>query len=422
MRILLCCSLLVMFVACTHPVQQVPIDRKALVSRNNPQFSAFDSLASLSVGNGEFAFTVDVTGLQTFPDAYKKGVPLGTQSQWGWHSFANMDGYRHEETLSEYDFGRGHKELYAVQSQEDKRQKNASDWFRANPHRLHLGVIGFEWGDEAAISDVTRISQTLNLWEGEILSRFTWKGNDFDVRTVCHPAQDMISAHIDSHLHTGIKLHFPYPTGIHTDNACDWDANDKHSTEVLKQDTQSAVLKRTLDSTVYYVELKWEGKALLKEKEKNYFVLLPQEDTFSFSCAFTVNEPDQLAALPNFSEVESLAKNHWASFWEKGAAVDFSHCTDPRAKELERRVVLSQYLLAIQCAGSTPPQETGLTYNSWFGKYHLEMIWWHQAWQPLWGHPELLSHTLEWYKTVEPIAREVARRQEIGRASCRERV
>ena len=89
----------------------------------------------------------------------------------------------------------------------------------------------------------------------------------------------------------------------------------------------------------------------------------------------------------------------------------FSHCTDPRAKELERRVVLSQYLLAIQCAGSTPPQETGLTYNSWFGKYHLEMIWWHQAWQPLWGHPELLSHTLEWYKTVEPIAREVARRQ-----------
>lgn len=72
MRILLCCSLLVMFVACTHPVQQVPIDRKALVSRNNPQFSAFDSLASLSVGNGEFAFTVDVTGLQTFPDAYKR--------------------------------------------------------------------------------------------------------------------------------------------------------------------------------------------------------------------------------------------------------------------------------------------------------------------------------------------------------------
>ncbi|MGG6549386.1 UNVERIFIED_CONTAM: hypothetical protein NY100_28610, partial [Prevotella sp. 15_C9] len=81
---------------------------------------------------------------------------------------------------------------------------------------------------------------------------------------------------------------------------------------------------------------------------------------------------------------------YWTDFWKNGAAVDFSHCTDPRAKELERRVLLSQYLLAIQSAGSVPPQETGLTYNSWFGKFHLEMIWWHQAWQPLWGHANLL--------------------------------
>jgi hypothetical protein len=78
---------------------------------------------------------------------------------------------------------------------------------------------------------------------------------------------------------------------------------------------------------------------------------------------------------------------------------------------LERRVVLSQYLLAIQCAGSTPPQETGLTYNSWFGKFHLEMIWWHQAQFALWGHPELLDRTLSWYETVEPIARQIAERQ-----------
>ena len=39
------------------------------------------------------------------------------------------------------------------------------------------------------------------------------------------------------------------------------------------------------------------------------------------------------------------------------------------------------------------------------------MIWWHQAWQALWGHPELLDRTLGWYETVEPVAREIARRQ-----------
>ena len=35
--------------------QQAPIDREALVDRNSPQVTAFDSLASLSVGNGRFA-------------------------------------------------------------------------------------------------------------------------------------------------------------------------------------------------------------------------------------------------------------------------------------------------------------------------------------------------------------------------------
>ena len=53
--------------ACTSP-QEEAIDRHALVTRNNPEVTAMDSLSSLSVGNGEFAYTVDATGLQTFPE------------------------------------------------------------------------------------------------------------------------------------------------------------------------------------------------------------------------------------------------------------------------------------------------------------------------------------------------------------------
>ena len=63
--------------ACTPPKEKA-IDRHALVTRNNPEVTAMDSLSSLSVGNGEFAYTVDATGLQTFPEVYKNGVPLGT--------------------------------------------------------------------------------------------------------------------------------------------------------------------------------------------------------------------------------------------------------------------------------------------------------------------------------------------------------
>ena len=71
-------SIAVLFIwtACGDGNQPI-IDREALVERNSPVVTAFDSLASLSVGNGEFAYTVDITGLQTFPDNYKKGVPLG---------------------------------------------------------------------------------------------------------------------------------------------------------------------------------------------------------------------------------------------------------------------------------------------------------------------------------------------------------
>ncbi len=50
------------------------IDREALVNRNNPHVTEIDTMASLTVGNGEFAFTVDVTGLQTFPEMYSKGA------------------------------------------------------------------------------------------------------------------------------------------------------------------------------------------------------------------------------------------------------------------------------------------------------------------------------------------------------------
>ena len=44
------------------------IDRKQVVTRNNPHVTRVDPLSSLTVGNGHFAFTVDATGLQTFPE------------------------------------------------------------------------------------------------------------------------------------------------------------------------------------------------------------------------------------------------------------------------------------------------------------------------------------------------------------------
>jgi hypothetical protein len=76
------------------------IDRRALADRHAPVLRQFDAEAPLSLGNGEFAFTADVTGLQTFPDAFNDTIPLGTLSNWGWHTAPNPRGW----SIDTYEF------------------------------------------------------------------------------------------------------------------------------------------------------------------------------------------------------------------------------------------------------------------------------------------------------------------------------
>ncbi len=380
------------------------IDRGALLVRNNPHVTEMDPLASLSVGNGRFAFTADVTGLQTFPERYSKGVPLGTQSQWGWHSFDNPEGLRFEETLRPSDFGRGREELYACQIR-GGRGELASNWYRINPHRLHLGVIGLADIDEATLSG---IDQTLDLREGVLHSAFLSDGALYHVLTSCDPDKDMVAASVRSDAPIAIRFRFPYPTGGHSDDACDWSKDELHHTEIVEQGDGVAVLRHTLGGTVYYVKVSFDNGAL-EMVARNEARLTASDHALNFTALFCEEKPSLTAESAEASRKASAA--WWRKYWDEGGVVDFSRCTDPRAPELERRVVLSQYLLAVNCAGDVPPQETGLTYNSWYGKFHMEMIWWHQAHFPLWGHEDLLARTLPWYGKVEPVARSIAERQ-----------
>ena len=382
------------------------IDRKKVVERNNPHVTTMDSLNSLSVGNGGFAMTVDGTGLQSFPKSYSLGVPLGTMSDWGWHSFANPENYQPEESWRYYDFGRGRKEPYATQVKDNKRAKAAGDWYRVNPHRLHLGTLGLSLGTDP--KQIKQIDQTLNMWEGIIKSSFIYKGKAYQVETTCDPVLDMIATHIQSKGTIAVDVRFAYPTGGHCDDACDWTKDKLHSTTLVAQTSNSAVLKRIIDKTVYFVMLRWQGAAKLKQKGKNFYQLQAKSSDLKLTCEYAEQTS---TANKTFAEVADAAKAYWMGYWKKGGMADFSNCKDPRAKEMERRVVLSQYLLAIQDAGDTPPQETGLTYNSWFGKFHLEMILWHQAQFALWGHPEMLERSLSWYFKAEANARKIAERQ-----------
>lgn len=396
---------------------QTPINRKDVVRRHNIHITKGDSLSSLTVGNGQFAFTVDVTGLQSFPEYYEKGVPLGTESEWGWHSFPNTNHYYFDETLKVYDL-EGKKIPYPVQIKEPERNKEAVEYFRVNPHRLQLGNIGLEIklknGSLATITDIKNINQLLDLWTGVITSSFTVEDIPVKVTTVCHQQQDAVAFKIESPLlkekRINVRIRFPYPTGEFKDVGDNW-GNEDRQQSLLSAGIHNAIIKRILDNTVYYADLSWVLSASIVEHSKHYFLLQPlgKENVFEFVCSF--NQEKQLIASLNFSNTIFNSILYWKKFWQSGGAIDFSGSTDPKAFELERRVILSEYLMKAQEASSFPPQETGLTYNSWYGRPHLEMNWWHSVHWALWGRPELLEKNLDWYFTVAAKAKQIAKRQ-----------
>lgn len=392
-----------------------PIDRHALVARHNPVLHRFDPNNPLSVGNGNFAFTADVTGLQTFADAFTNTTPLGALSQWAWHSFPNPAGWSMDKFhFKNFDvFGR----MVGYDDVPGNRQTPEIKWLRENPHRLHLGQIGFLLtktdGSAALAGDLGGVEQTLDLWSGVLRSRFTLQGQPVETLTVCHPDLDLLAVRVVSPLlkngRARIEIHFPYGTGATA--TADWSQPGAHQTVMRLTTPNSASFARALDQDKYYVSARWTPGAKLEPAGAHQFILTSstEADALELACAFTPKPP--AAPLPDFAQTRAAAAAYWEHFWSSGGAIDLSLSRDPRWEELERRIVLSQYLTAIQCAGAYPPQETGLTCNSWEGKFHLEMHWWHAAHFALWDRLPLLERSLGYYQAILPRARATAARQ-----------
>ena len=391
-----------------------PIDRHALVTRHNVELTRIDPESPLTVGNGEFAFTVDATGLQTFPELYEQTIPLGTLSQWGWHTFPNPQGWHIDRFGFKPFDSRGRAVGYADIPGERTPE---IEWLRANPHRLHLGRVGFSLtrtdGSRAGPGDISEVRQTLDLWNGTITSRFRFEGEQVDVETVCHPMLDAVSVRVVSPLagtgRLAVEVRFPYGTGQMT--AADWTKPEAHTTVLSEPSPGEARFARKLDGDRYHASARWQPGGRLAKTGPHTYVLeaAPGTRALSLSVAFT---PAPLAdPVPSFDDARAAAREHWNRYWSGGGAIDLSGSADPRWRELERRIVMSQYLTAIQCAGRFPPQETGLTFNSWEGKFHLEMHWWHAAQFALWGRLPLLEKSLGYYDAILPKAKAAAARQ-----------
>ena len=393
------------------------MERKEWVQRHNPIRTGPD--VPLSVGNGHIAFTADVTGLQSLGPVETGDTPLCTLADWGWHTTpAPTPAGRW--TLSDVKM-----ESFSFQGREVHYARTCYPeteavyhWLRQNPHRMNLARIGFLYQEKTLKSmALSSIRQELRLYDGLLESRFRLDGTDCHVLTACAPDADTLAFQVESPLLTrGLSIELAFPYGSPELTASDWTVPERHRTELLPADGTVAdspqaalsgfLIRREADDLVYYIRVCGSG-IRVRKTDVHRIQITSDSSTLTFSLCF------QRAAFPQEESpgcVFVRSRLWWNQYWETGGMLNLSASTDPRATELEQRIVLSLYLLAINSCGSMPPAETGLTCNSWYGKAHLEMHFWHIAWAPLWGHGELLERSLPWYTEHLPEARENAAR------------
>lgn len=387
-------------------------DKLSIIKTFNPTLNSINSKSPLSIGNGCFCFTADITGLQTLYEDYIDETPLCTMAEWAWHTKKadNAEGFYtlKDVKMTEYDFC-GRKVSYPRVKFEGNETQY--DWVRQNPHKFNLARIAFTYkGNVISSENINCINQTLDLSTGILNSNFKLKtDNDYEsvnVISVCDTNADTIAFNISSPLLTkGLAIDFLFPYASCDITGSDWNNDNAHSDVLVNKENNIYCINRTLDDTNYFVNIRSNGN--LQKYANHCYRLTPDNNTFEFCVNFTGTLKDydfRQNVVNSFNDICNNSTHFWNDYWNSGKF--FIH----KNKELMRRVILSQYLLIINDSGYIPPAETGLTCNSWYGKAHLEMHYWHMAWTAMWGHPNILEKSFDWYINILPKAKENAER------------
>ncbi|MRG45298.1 hypothetical protein GFS24_09235 [Chitinophaga sp. SYP-B3965] len=360
------------------------INRKTVVQRHNFHITDPKEPGPTQVGNGNFAYGFDITGMQTFNDQFT------TMSHWSWHSTPPPNGVFIKTERDTH----GRMIPYELP---DPKQKALSEWLAGNPHRFNLGRIGLwlknEDGTIVTLHDIQHADQYFDLWTATAVSTFEVQGQPVKVTTVADPDKDIVAFKITSPLiaakRLGVFIEFPYANLNAFSNGSDYSKPQLHQTVLVNE----ATFQRTMDSMRYEVKVRWSKDNKIEEEMPHRYRLLPSGGN-EVEYVFDFNSDE----TPSFAEIKARSTTYWESFWNSGGFIDLSESKDPRWKELERRIVLSQYTMKINASGNYPPQETGLVNNSWYGRFHYEMILWHNAHYALWDRWPLLNNSLHVYE------------------------
>lgn len=317
----------------------------------------------LTIGNGNLAFTMDVTGLQTLKKDYNL-IPLMTMT----NKFATK-----ETTLAlekENFIARDGRIVSYMTKKEG--QEEAFDSLRTNHFKYNLFNLAFYYNDELIKSEeISNINQHLYLYYGLIVSKFTYKNEEVTTR-----------AYIDYKYNT---LVFSFKSKLFKKGL-----NVRLSSNVAWYNKEGSKEER--------INIAYDKEKILIEdlyrKDEIFYALkdmfiVKKEDSIAF---YSSKEENEMTLGINEKIKRSL--NLWPEFWNKTKEYYNDNL------EIERRIVLSLYLIRVNSLGIYPPAETGLTCNSWYGKFHLEMHLWHDLGMIYYGHYDLVIPSIDYYFTI----------------------
>ncbi|KIY51551.1 hypothetical protein FISHEDRAFT_36968 [Fistulina hepatica ATCC 64428] len=385
------------------------IDRHAIVSRYNPVRNASSTSTPLEVGNGRFALGADVTGLQTF-------LPYAIMSSWGWKNdslpagktLADVEAYHGQSwynhgRLVEYDFGGADTEI--------------EQWLISNPNRVNLGRIGlfFRSEEDGSVLNVTEADltdkrQELDIWTGILTSSFSLNGSTAIVTVTCSQEHDEVAIDVTSDLvavgRLGLFLDFPWNDGQSKFSAPFvgyYNDTSNHTTVLTVRSDQNAQIVHKLVNSTFYTDIGGDAFEITRDSPQTHrYSVNPVLTTsvhdldVSFSVVVSYGLKNKRSAdLSRYNDVVGSSIAAWEDFWLSSGFVDvYTGSTDSRADELQRRIILSRYHMRVNEAGDTPPQESGLVNDGWYGKFHMEMAWWHLQHWALWNNWDLLSRSI----------------------------
>ena len=122
-------------------------------------------------------------------------------------------------------------------------------------------------------------------------------------------------------------------------------------------------ISHTLDSSTFITSVGGDSFSITRDSpDAHRYSLRPRSlaSTFSFSALYSTTRTE---SLPIPESITSESTQAWNKYWAESGFVDvLTNSSDARAEELQRRVVLSRYLMRVNEAGENPPQEASTSY------------------------------------------------------------